>query len=61
MAVRAAHVEAELIETICSWLRERLPGEQASPCESFVRQYYRRVPAEDLVACDPLSISMGLW
>ena len=28
MAVRAAHVEAELIDTVCSRVRERLPGEQ---------------------------------
>src|SRR3979411_924388 len=56
MAVKAAHVEAELIDTVCSRVRQRLPGEQASPCESFVRQYYHRVPAEDLAARDPLDL-----
>jgi glutamate dehydrogenase len=56
MAVRAAHVEAELIDSVCSRVRQRLPGEQASPCESFVRQYYHRVPAEDLAARDPLDL-----
>ena len=56
MAVRAAHAEAELIDTLCSRVRERLPGEQGSPCESFVRQYYHRVPAEDLVTRDPLDL-----
>ena len=49
-------MEAELIDSVCSRVRERLPGEQASPCESFVRQYYHRVPAEDLAARDPLDL-----
>ncbi len=64
MAVRGAHVEAELIDTVCSRVRERLPGEQASPCESFVRQYYHRVPAEDLAARDQLDLygaAVALW
>ena len=52
----AAHPEAELIDTVCSRVRDRLPGEQGTPCESFVRQYYHRVPAEDLVARDPLDL-----
>jgi branched-subunit amino acid ABC-type transport system permease component len=56
MAVRAAHAEAELIDTVCSRVREGLPGEQCSACESFVRQYYHRVPAEDLVTRDPLDL-----
>src|SRR5437763_1144657 len=56
MAVRAAYAEAELIDTVCSRVRERLPGEQVNPCESFVRQYYHRVPAEDLIARDPLDL-----
>ena len=64
MAVRAAYAEAELIDTVCSRVRERLPGEQVSPCESFVRQYYHRVPAEDLIARDPLDLygaAVALW
>src|SRR6516225_11400435 len=56
MAVRAANAEAELIDTVCSRVRDRLPGEQGTPCESFVRQYYHRVPAEDLIARDPLDL-----
>jgi glutamate dehydrogenase len=56
MTVSTAHVEAELIDGVCSRVRQRLPGEQASPCESFVRQYYHRVPAEDLAARDPLDL-----
>ncbi|HEY2652162.1 MAG TPA: hypothetical protein VGI50_09590 [Solirubrobacteraceae bacterium] len=64
MAVRAAHAEAELIDIVCSRVRERLPGEQCSPCESFVRQYYHRVPVEDLVTRDPLDLfgaAVGHW
>jgi glutamate dehydrogenase len=56
MAVRAAHPGAELIDTVCSQIRARLPHEQGIPCESFVRQYYQRVPAEDLAARDPLDL-----
>src|ERR1700761_4254790 len=56
MAVRGAHVEADLIDGVCSRIRERLTGEQSGPCESFVRQYYHRVPAEDLVARDPIDL-----
>jgi glutamate dehydrogenase len=56
MPVRAAHAEAELIDAVCSRVRERLPGEQGIPCQSFVRQYYHRVPIEDLAARDPLDL-----
>jgi glutamate dehydrogenase len=56
MPVRAPHAEAELIDAVCSRVRERLPGEQGIPCESFVRQYYHRVPIEDLAVRDPLDL-----
>src|ERR1700729_108307 len=56
MALRAAHAEAQLIDAVCSRVRERLPGAGGSPCESFVRQYYLRVPAEDLVTRDRLDL-----
>src|SRR6516164_4199471 len=56
MPVKAAHAEAELIDAVCSRVRERLPGEQSIPCESFVRQYYHRVPIEDLAVRDPLDL-----
>ena len=56
MTVRAAHAEAELIDIVCSRVRERVPDKQCSSCESFVRQYYHRVPAEDLVTRDPLDL-----
>jgi glutamate dehydrogenase len=56
MAIKLAETEAELIEAICARVRERLPGEQAGPCESFVRQYYHWVPAADLGDRDPLDL-----
>src|SRR5581483_11704396 len=56
MAVKPADSEEELIDAICARVRERLPSEQASPCESFVRQYYHWVPAEDLTEREPTDL-----
>ncbi len=56
MAVKPADSEEELIDAICARVRERLPSEQAPPCESFVRQYYHWVPAEDLIERDPIDL-----
>jgi hypothetical protein len=39
MAMKAADLEAELIDSICARVRERLQGDQVQPCEAFVRQY----------------------
>ncbi len=56
MAVKAAEVEAELIDAICERIRDRLSEEQARICESFVRQYYHWVPATDLAERSPLDL-----
>src|SRR5436309_12790590 len=56
MAVKGAELESELIDTVCERVRERLPAEQATPCEAFVRQYYQWVPAEDLADRNPLDL-----
>jgi glutamate dehydrogenase len=56
MAVKAADQEAELIGSVCSRVKERLPEEQAGQCAAFVRQYYHRVPADDLAARRPLDL-----
>jgi glutamate dehydrogenase len=56
VAVKSADVETELIDAVCARIRERLPGEQAGQCMSFVRQYYHWVPAEDLADRDPLDL-----
>ena len=56
MAVKAAELEAELIDTVCARVRDRLPNEQAAPCVTFVRQYYHWVPPEDLADRSPLDL-----
>ncbi len=56
MAVKGAELESELIDTVCERIRERLPADQQQPCESFVRQYYQWVPAEDLADRNPLDL-----
>ena len=56
MAVKAAELEAELIDAVCARVRERLGEEQAARCEAFVRQYYHWVPAPDLTGRSPLDL-----
>src|ERR1700760_4801152 len=56
MAVKAAEVEAELIDAVCERVRDRLPDDQASACEVFVRQYYHWVSAVDLAERSPLDL-----
>src|SRR5687768_7339380 len=48
--------EAQLIESVCELVRERMPDEQAAQAEEFARQFYRRAPAEDVLARDPLDL-----
>jgi glutamate dehydrogenase len=63
MAVKA-ELEAELIDSVCARVRERLPEEQAPPCEAFVRQYYHWVPPEDLAdrsALDLYGAAVAHW
>ena len=54
--LKAADLETELIDTVCARVRDRLPEQQAAPCEVFVRQYYHWVPREDLVDRSPLDL-----
>ena len=56
MAVKAADLESELIEAVRERVRERLPDDQAAAAESFVRQFYHWVPAEDLADRTPLDL-----
>ena len=53
---RAREVDRALIESVCSRVRERLGPDEAPQAEEFVRQYYRRVPPEDLAGLDPLDV-----
>ncbi|MBV9168267.1 MAG: NAD-glutamate dehydrogenase, partial [Solirubrobacterales bacterium] len=41
-------LESEVVELVCSHVRERIDAVQTGPFEAFVRQYYRWVPPEDL-------------
>src|SRR5436305_8634527 len=53
---RSEQVDAALIDTVCSRVRERVEAEQAPQLEEFVRQYYRWVPPDDLVGRDALDL-----
>jgi glutamate dehydrogenase len=53
MAVRSSEFESELIEQVALRAKERLGGEQVA---SFVRQFYRWVPAEDLAQREHLDL-----
>jgi glutamate dehydrogenase len=44
------------IDAVCARVRERLGEDEAPRAEEFVRQYYRRVPPEDLAELDPLDL-----
>jgi glutamate dehydrogenase len=56
MTVDEGAVEESLIEAVCERVRERLGPKDAGPCEEFVRQYYRWVPAEDLEERSPIDL-----
>jgi glutamate dehydrogenase len=45
---RVLDVDETLIDTVCARLREQLSKDDADRAESFVRQYYRWVPPEDI-------------
>jgi glutamate dehydrogenase len=53
---RLQEVEGALIDSVCARVRERLGEDEAPQVEEFVRQYYRRVPPEDLAELDPLDL-----
>jgi glutamate dehydrogenase len=53
---RVHDVDGALIESVCTRVRERLGADDAPQAEEFVRQYYRRVPPEDLAELDPLDL-----
>jgi glutamate dehydrogenase len=49
MALKTEGLESELIESVCAQARDRLEkADDAERFETFVRQYYHWVPAEDL-------------
>src|SRR3954449_8919525 len=56
MAIKVEQVDAALIDTLCSRVRERVEAHEAPQLEEFVRHYYRWVPPEDLVGRDALDL-----
>jgi glutamate dehydrogenase len=52
----AQDAEAALIESVCERVRERMAAAEVAPFEEFVRQYYHRAPAADLVGRDALDL-----
>jgi glutamate dehydrogenase len=56
MAVRPEELEAALIETVCSRMREQAPAELIEQGEAFVRQYYHWVPQDDLAGRSPADL-----
>ena len=56
MVMQAHDAEAALIESVCERVRERMTAEDAARAEEFVRQYYWRAPADDLLERDTLDL-----
>jgi len=64
IAVKAADLESELIDSLCERVRKRLPDARRAPCESFIRQYYHWVPPEDLADRTPADLygaALSMW
>jgi glutamate dehydrogenase len=56
MTLKTEELEAALIDDVCSRVREKLRDDEAPQVEEFVRQYYRRVPPDDLVDRSELDV-----
>ena len=56
MVTEAEHAESALIDSVCERVRERMAAADAAKAEEFVRQYYWRAPAEDLLERDTLDL-----
>jgi glutamate dehydrogenase len=56
MTLKTEEIEAALIDDVCSRVREKMRDDEAPQVEEFVRQYYRRVPPEDLVGRSELDV-----
>ena len=64
MTLRAEEAEAELIDGVCRRARGQIGSSAADRCEAFVRQFYHRVPLEDLAgrsAHDLYGAAMAIW
>ena len=54
MAVKTESLEAELVDSVCARIRDRVSGDEAAQAEAFARRYYHWVPSEDLADRSPL-------
>jgi len=64
MAIGADEIKAELIESVARRVRSRMEPERAAAPERFVRRFYERVAAEDMVtnSSDNLfGAALALW
>ncbi len=57
MTVPLQEARNSLLERATAYVRTRLHGSQAQTAESFVRAYWERVLAEDLVGRDPVDLA----
>jgi glutamate dehydrogenase len=54
--VSVKDAEETLIEDVCTRVRDQLGADEAAQVETFVRQYYRWLPLEDIAERDPLDL-----
>jgi glutamate dehydrogenase len=54
--VTVQDVDEELLDTVCSRLREHLRGDEADQAETFARQYYRWVSPDDIAERSELDV-----
>ncbi|HEV3364752.1 MAG TPA: NAD-glutamate dehydrogenase, partial [Acidimicrobiia bacterium] len=57
MTVPLQEARNSLLERASAYVRTRIHGAQAEAAEKFVRAYWERVPAEDLVGRDPVDLA----
>ena len=57
MTVPLQEARNSLLERATAYVRSRLHGPSAQTAESFLRAYWERVPAEDLVGRDPVDLA----
>ena len=64
MSTGTQAVEAELIESVCERVREKVAPGEVEEAEAFVRAYYKGAPAEDLrgrEAVDLYGAALSHW
>jgi glutamate dehydrogenase len=57
MTVPLQEARNSLLERATAYVRSRIHGEAAEAAENFVRTYWERVPAEDLLGRDPVDLA----